>query len=520
MESQRQWSSLFENIGSDHSGPDLLFRHLPMGICFCDATGTITYGNAMSQVLWGAEGIPSQKFCGSHRLLNADGSLLLFEDSPVAICLRENRPVAGFDLTMERRDGSVTNVSSNVSPVYNNAGDLLGAVNCFHENTSQNAAQQALSRKTFELQEYIDNASIGLHWVDHQGIIKWANQAELDMLGYTREEYVGHHISTFHLHLDKINDILRRLQEDEVLNQYESEMVCKDGSIRVVHISSSVFRQDGQFVHTRCFTVDVTTVKQAELQLMADQLQIMNKKLEKSNKELQDFAYVASHDLQEPLRKITALGTLLVNRHSHALSPDGTNLVIRMQAASNRMNILIEDLLHLSQVSSVKEKTRVNLHEEINGVLMDLESAITAKGAEIHLEDLYPMNGYAPQIRQLFQNLIGNALKFSRPGAAVVVRISSQLVRGADSGFRLFGLEAEKQFQLIEIKDNGIGFEPKYAQDIFEVFRRLNGKHEFAGTGIGLSIVKKVIENHQGHILAEGRKGDGATFRILLPTLE
>ncbi|HTE33798.1 MAG TPA: PAS domain S-box protein, partial [Chryseolinea sp.] len=134
-------------------------------------------------------------------------------------------------------------------------------INCLYDITAQKVAEKQLARKTMELQDYVDNANIGLHWVDGDGIIKWANKAELDMLGYSEQEYIGHHISEFHLSRDKIGDILRQLSDNKSLVQYESDLRSKDGSTKTVHISSSVFREEDKFIHTRCFTIDVTEQK-------------------------------------------------------------------------------------------------------------------------------------------------------------------------------------------------------------------------------------------------------------------
>lgn len=243
-----------------------------------------------------------------------------------------------------------------------------------------------------------------------------------------------------------------------------------------------------------------------------------NANLERSNRELEKFAYVASHDLQEPLRKIKAFGDILKNRYREALSKEGADMIDRMQSASERMGNLIEDLLIFSRVSSKPVRhEEINLKNVISEVLMDLETAINDKKAIIKISNLSPLSADSLQLRQMFQNLIGNSLKFAKNDVTPEIIISSKIITGKDAGMEIPDAERNKIFQLIEIKDNGIGFEQQYADKIFQIFQRLHGRMEYSGSGIGLSIVQKVIENHHGYIVAEGVPDKGATFKILLP---
>ncbi|RYD58422.1 MAG: PAS domain-containing sensor histidine kinase [Sphingobacteriales bacterium] len=242
-----------------------------------------------------------------------------------------------------------------------------------------------------------------------------------------------------------------------------------------------------------------------------------NAKLAVSNQELEQFAYVASHDLQEPLRKIQAFGDILNNRYKDQLEESGRDMITRMQSAADRMKVLIEDLLSYSRVSRKVDMDYLDLNKIAGEVISDLYTSIIEKKAKVNVQPLQPIKGNALHIRQLLQNLIGNALKFTREGVTPEISVTSQIVDGADSGFSLHGNAGKNQYQLIEISDNGIGFEQQYAEKIFQMFQRLHGRGEFAGSGVGLSIVQKVIENHSGQIQAIGTPGEGATFRILLP---
>lgn len=262
---------------------------------------------------------------------------------------------------------------------------------------------------------------------------------------------------------------------------------------------------------------DYTPLKQLQQQLENSVVD-----LQRSNKNLEQFAYVASHDLQEPLRKIQAFGDIIQSHYAPVIGSEGADMIRRMQSAAARMQVLIRDVLAYSRVATKRETIGpVNLTDVLNDVLIDLETAIADKKATIRVEPMPTVRGDSAQLRQLFQNLISNALKFTKTGQEAelpIIGLSSRRVFGRElPTLTLSASEADRLFHLIDVDDNGIGFDPHQAERIFQVFQRLHGRSEYQGTGIGLAIVQKVVDNHQGYILAEGRPGLGATFRILLP---
>lgn len=225
--------------------------------------------------------------------------------------------------------------------------------------------------------------------------------------------------------------------------------------------------------------------------------------LRRSNAELEQFAYVASHDLQEPLRKIQAFGDLLHSKHAAALPEEAKGYVRKMQTSAGRMSRLIDDLLAYSRVTThTRPFTRVDLGTTVKDVLEDLELRTAKAGGRIEVGPLPVIDGDPGQLRQLFQNLIGNALKFHRRDVPPVVRVAAEPAAG--------GWE-------VRVEDNGIGFEDRHRERIFQVFQRLHGRDEFDGTGVGLAICKKIAERHGGGIDARGRPGEGATFVVSFP---
>lgn len=269
--------------------------------------------------------------------------------------------------------------------------------------------------------------------------------------------------------------------------------------------------------------VDISTSKQQEMEL-----QKSIDDLQRSNQNLERFAYVASHDLQEPLRKIQSFGEILNKHLGGSLDDYGRNVIERMQSAARRMNRLILDLLTFSRLSSQKQPfQRVDLQEVLDEVMADLETVIHDKKAEISLTALPNVWGDPMQLRQVLQNLLSNALKFTKiplPSESMDVPhvwVECQRLTGQEitplPGQTVAPSDLNQPFFAIRVKDDGIGFDEKYLDRIFTVFQRLHTRQEYQGTGIGLAIVQKVMEHHKGYVGAHSRPGEGSTFTIYLP---
>ena len=291
------------------------------------------------------------------------------------------------------------------------------------------------------------------------------------------------------------------------------------------YISIPIMRKDGSFFGTLCaidpqpHKINTQEIKDMFM-LFADLISFhinaiednnstlleKNKELERMNNELQSFSYIASHDLQEPLRKIQTFSDRILEREEGSLSVEGKDYFRRMQNAAKRMQALINDLLTYSRTST-DEKLFIttDLNEIIHQVRADLREEINHKNAVIKVSGLTTLSVIPFQMAQLFQNLISNSLKFSLPDKPSHISIT-----GSTEG---------KMFRIL-VEDNGIGFEDVYKDRIFEVFQRLHGKMEYNGTGIGLAIVKKIVGNHKGSITATGKPGEGSSFEILIPIQE
>lgn len=249
--------------------------------------------------------------------------------------------------------------------------------------------------------------------------------------------------------------------------------------------------------------------------LAEQELQTYAAKLQQSNEALQEFAYIASHDLQEPLRKILTFGDRLKEKYSHCLDDQGRDYLSRMHSAADRMNTLISDLLKYSRVTTKGQPfVSVDLTQIAREVLSDLEVSLQEAGARVELADLPTVEADPTQMRQLFQNLLSNAIKFHPPDEAPLVKI--QASPPAD---QVTNLGCEDVCQ-ITVSDKGIGFDEKYLSRIFQIFQRLHGRTQFDGTGIGLATCRKIVDRHGGSITAQSVPGEGATFIVTLPLVQ
>jgi two-component system sensor kinase FixL len=347
---------------------------------------------------------------------------------------------------------------------------------------------------------------------DHQGRVAFRSPSVQRILGYTEEELDGMKANEL-IHPDDIPIVQKSYEllasgEVEVF-KCEYRAKHKNGNYLIMEgyaadYSDEIIGEHAVLVNSR----DITDRKIAENQLRA-----FTARLEQSNRELQDFAYVASHDLQEPLRKVQAFGDRLNKKYGEALGDEGRDYVKRMRDAADRMQILINDLLTFSRVTTKAQPfSPVDLNKIANEVISDLEVKIEETGATVEVLDLPTIDADPLQMRQLLQNLIGNALKFRRPDTAPHVKI----YRFEDEE-DIHQTQTFYPFIKFAVEDNGIGFEEKYLDRIFTVFQRLHGRTEFEGSGVGLAVCRKIAERHGGSLTARSTPGKGSTFIASLP---
>lgn len=410
------------------------------------------------------------------------------------------------------------------SPAYNDNGDIGGVLVTCIETTetvlSRKKIEEVVARRTEELQtaytsllqanEYFQNI-INLFKEPLQVLEPVVENNQIVDFRYkiTNEAYAAYaHTTPEKLQNKKVGEVFPGyFKTSSFVNVAETFKTGKsdtwnlhynvDGLDLYNEMSATKLGEE-VVVH---FT-DFTKLKHLQLQL-----EQKIEELEHSNQHLEEFAYAASHDLKEPIRKIHVFTRQLKELLSSQLKENEIRTFEKIENATQRMGSLVDDLLHYSYVSQRPvEKEPLDLNETVQRVLEDLELDVQLKQASITAENLPVVTGYKRQLQQLFQNLISNALKYSRADVPPQIQITAAITE-----------EEGRKYHLIAVKDNGIGFKQEYAEQIFKMFVRLHGRNEYSGTGVGLSIVKKVVENHEGMIRVESIMNEGSTFKVYLP---
>lgn len=403
----------------------------------------------------------------------------------------------------------------------NNQGRVENVLNISLDVTDQVEASHKIKEQEHFIQQIADASPTILYLFDAQGSkMAYMNRESFFVLGFTPEEILdmGALVTTQLYHPEDIEllperkESPRKFQHRDSMMQYECRMKTREGAYKWMLVREIIFKTDeqGRVLQTLGAALDISQRKEMEQTILQNSYQ-----LQQSNASLEEFAYVASHDLKEPLRKISTFGDRLVNTQMDNLSPDGKIYLNKIIDASQRMQTMISDLLTVSMITGDRSFQPYSLQDILQDVLQTLEYKIEQKGALVTATELPEANIIPSQFRQLFQNLLSNSLKFTREDVQPTIRIAHRHLPAE----ALPGYQLPKAGQYLELKfeDNGIGFEEEYAGKIFAIFQRLHGRSEYEGTGIGLAIVKKIVEHHGGIISASAVPGQGASFTIILP---
>ncbi|TVZ15467.1 sensor histidine kinase [Maribacter sp. MAR_2009_72] len=437
---------------------------------------------------------------------------------------RENQLIPIF------RNGRIEDVywTFSYSPVKDESGNIAGVLTVCTDTTEAVKAANKLRESERRFREIADLSPIWIWITDAKVNVEYANKELLkyiglekssDFTGQTWEKMV--HPDDIQLVYDGFGEAVRK--EENFALEYRVKNASTDQFewFKVLAVPRYEDKQLKGFIGT---AMNIEQQKsfannlKSEVEIRTKELEDSNIQLEKMNKELQSFAYISSHDLQEPLRKIQMFAEVLLDKEIDNLSKKGKDKFEKIQSAANRMQSLINDLLAYSRADTEKRIfKKIELQHIIDEVKNDLAEEFKKKNGHLTVEESCSLEVVPFQFRQLMYNLVSNSLKYSKQDVAPIITIKGEIVNELTiSGLVL---KQNTKYAKITITDNGIGFENQFSDKIFEVFQRLHGKQEYVGTGVGLAIVKKIVQNHNGYISASGEPNVGSVFHIFIPEI-
>ncbi len=463
-----------------------------------DLYGTIVYWSAGAAKLFG---------WNREVALGAQARRLLRTEFPKDVLDIEQEALAAGhwagEVVQIRQDGTKIAVESHWSVTRNERGAAQGFLEVHRDITERRRAQTRLRESELRFRAVAETANEGIVTADASSTIRYWNPGASRMFGLEEADALGQPLATImpersrQAQADAFAAFLKGDGSAEAARSLEIAGLHADGTEFPVEVSLSAWEtSQGKFVSL--ILRDITDRKRAEAAITAK-----NEELARSNQELEQFAYVASHDLQEPLRMVSNYTQMLSRRYADKLDADANEFIGFAVDGAKRMQALIRDLLEFARVGTRGKAFKPTpLAKVVEDAIANLAGAIGDSKATVSVDELPTLPCDSGQLTQVFQNLIGNALKFRRPDTPPVVRVSARQMPGGWS---------------IAIADNGIGIDPKYFERIFQMFQRLHGRGEYEGTGIGLALCKKIVERHGGRVSVESTPDQGTTFTVFLP---
>ena len=556
------------NVGDrcmeDKARLEAVMEALPVGVSITDNSGGVIQVNQAFKEVWG-KSLPSTRSINDYGSYKAwylsTGKPLLPEEWASAQAVKKGETITGQLLEIQRFDGSRIPVINSASPVYGRDGEIIGSAVAIQDISGLQRMKEALQKSRFRFELLSKTASLLLVSDDPEGIV---NEICREVMGHLECHIFFNFIldeKTHKLHLntysgipeeeaDRIQwldygvavcgcvardktpliannifntpDIRTELVKSYGIKAYACHPILSQSRLMGTlsfgtRTRSSFSPEDITLMKTITDQVATAMERSRLIKKLRNSRDLLEKRvrerttdLEIKNQELQEFAYIASHDLQEPLRKIVTFGDILVSDSGTALDAESLDCIDRMQKSAKTMRVLLDSLLQYSRVSTqFAPFERISPRRSIEAALSNLEVAIREKEALVELGDLPTIKADPIQMIQLFQNLIANALKFCSEENAPLVKIYAPTFVTED--------DPQEITQRICVQDNGVGFDEKHLDKIFSPFQRLHGKIKYPGVGMGLAICKKIMDRHGGKITAKSTVGKGSTFMLSFP---
>lgn len=417
------------------------------------------------------------------------------EEPDILTRLRRGERVDHFETVRRRKDGSLLDISLTISPVRNREGVIIGASKIARDITESKRVQAKLVESEARFRQLADAMPQMVWTAQADGYVDYYNQRWYEFTGFTRDA--------------QQDASWERILHPEDCDRTRETWYAAVSSGELYNIEHRFFdRRENRW---RWFMTRAIPVRDAAGKLVKwfgtstdiDDQKRVEDQLRRANQDLEQFAFSASHDLQEPLRSIKIYSELLMKRHAHKLDGEALKFMSFLRNGATRMETLVRDLLTYTQATKFDEPPKVtNANEALKTALANLSGAIMETGAKVTNSPLpsLPVNG--THLQQLFQNLIGNAIKYRSPECPPAVHVEA---------------ERQKEDWVFSVADNGMGIDPDYKESIFGLFKRLHSSNEYAGTGIGLAICRRIVDRYQGRIWVESEPGRGSTFRFTLP---
>jgi PAS domain S-box-containing protein len=491
-----------------------LIHALPAAVYTTDERGRITLYNQAAVALWGREPeVGKDLWCGSWKIYQTDGTPLPLDECPMAIALREGRAVRGREIVIERPDGTKRHVLPHPEPMRNTEGAIVGAINMLMDVSEIHEAERALAH----LAAIVMSSDDAIVSKDLNGVVTTWNGAAERLFGYTAQEIIGQPVSLL-IPPDRYDEepgILERIRRGESIAHYETIRQRKDGTMFPVSLTVSPLTDShGKIIGASKIARNITEQKRVEdalrerdhtLTTVNDTLKKQAIALAEANKELEGFSYSVSHDLRAPLRTIDAFSRIVEEDHGPHLNDEARRSLAIVRKAVGQAGELIDDLLEFSKLGRQGMSFRVVKMADLVREAMD-DLSIMQEGREIDLTigDLPSCLGDRRFLKLVWVNLLTNAFKYTKPKNETRIEV----------GWMPDDTSADAV--IYYVKDNGIGFNMAYAHKLFGVFQRLHRKEDFEGTGVGLAVVQRIVQRHEGRVWAEGKENGGATFFMSL----